>query len=257
VDLLPSSLEGLRYALSLAREADATLDVVHVVDAEPDSRLTAHYQVPEYLRHRAERALDILREHIPAEIRQACSIREHVAIGRPVEHILQLASEAGADLVVMGAGDRAHLRSLWLAPTIREVARQVSCPVLIVPVPPVLSRSLAIGSRQIEPTHWRTFFDELSLRHLGHPATLTRLEPGAAEREVHQLPLLGMTLEGSPAASVVVMLGGSDATHLTHTIEHPVEVRIEEFDTHGTTRLLIRSETGSETLVELVRPRRS
>jgi nucleotide-binding universal stress UspA family protein len=257
VDLLPSSLEGLRYALSLAREADATLDVLHVVDAEPDDHLTAHYQVPEYLRHRADHALEVLREHIPAETREACTIREHVAIGRPVEHILQLASQAGADLVIMGAGDRAHLRSLWLAPTIREVARQIPCPVLVVPVPAVLSRSLAVGGRQIEPTYWRAYFDELSLRHLGHPATLTCLEPGAAEREVRQLPLLGMTLEGSPRAAIVVMLGGSESTHLTHTIERPVEVRVEEFDTHGTTRLLIRCETGSETLVELTRPRQA
>ena len=253
VDLLPSSLEAMRYALSLAREADATLDVLHVVDAEED-RLSTHYQVPEYLRHRAERGLDILREHIPDEAREACSIREHVAIGSPVEHILQLAAEADADLVVMGAGDRAHLRSLWLAPTIREVARQIACPVMVVPVPAVLSRSLAVGSRQIDPTHWRSFFDRLSLRHLGHPATLTRLEPGAAEREVHRLPLLGMTVEGR---AIVVMLGGSESPHLTHMIERPAEVRVEELDTHGTTRLLIRCETGSETLVELNRPRRA
>lgn len=257
VDLLPSSLEGLRYALSLAREADAALDVLHVVDAEPDNRLTAHYQVPEYLRHRADQALEMLREHVPEEARDACTIREHVAIGRPVEQILDLASRAGADVVVMGAGDRAHLRSLWLAPAIREVARQAACPVLIVPVPSVVSRSLALGSRRIDPTDWCEFFDELSLRHLGHPASLTLLEPGAAQPEAERLPLLGMTVEGSPRAAVVVMLGGAEGAHLTHTIERPAEVRVEELDTHGTTRLLIRSETGSETLVELIRPRRA
>jgi nucleotide-binding universal stress UspA family protein len=257
VDLLPSSFEGLRYALSLARESDATLDVLHVVEAEPGNRLTSHYHVPEYLRHRAEIALEMLREHVPDEAREACTIDERVAIGRPVEQILELAGTTDADLVVMGAGDRAHLRSLWLAPTIRNVAQAVHCPVLVVPLPSVLSRTLALGGRQIDPGRWRGFFDELSLRHLGHPATVTVLEPGAAEREIHQLPLLGMTLEGSPRAGIVVMLGGTDAPHLTHTIERPAEVRVEELDTHGLTRLLIRSETGGETLIELPRPRQT
>jgi nucleotide-binding universal stress UspA family protein len=256
VDLLPSSLEGLRYALALAREGSATLDVLHVVDADPYSRLTSHYQVPEYLRHRAALALEMLREHIPDDARAACALHEHVSIGKPVDQILDLADTADADLIVMGTGDRAHLRSLWLGPTIRNVAKAVHCPVLVVPLPSVLSRSLALGGRQIDAAHWREFFDDQSLRHLGHPATLTLLEPGSPDREVHQLPMLGMSVEGSPPSGIVVMLGGADAPNLSHTIERPAEVRVDERAADGATRLLVRSWTGSETLIEVTPPYR-
>lgn len=254
VDLLPSSLEALRYALSLAREADATLDVLHVVDDAPGG-LTAHYQVPEYLRHRAQQAIETMRAYVPDAEREACVIRERVEIGEPAAKILEAAGESGADVVVMGAGDRAHLRSLWLAPTIGEVARAVMCPILMVPLPAVVGRTLALGGRLVDPRDWRTFLDGVSLRHLGHPVSLTEIVPGEAEPEARQLPLLGLTLEGAPRSALVLMLGSPGGAYLSHTIERPAEIRVEERQTHGLTRLFVRSELGSETLIELTRPR--
>lgn len=256
VDLLPSSLEGLRYALSLAREADATLEILHVVEGLTGVQTTEHFRVPEYLQHRADAAGETLRQHIPDEAREACRIRERVVIGSPVEAILEASERSQPGVVVMGTGDRAHLRLLWLAPTVGEVARRVTCPILVVPLPPVVGRELALAGRQVEPAHWAGLFDEISLRHLGHPATMTVLSPGAAEPEVRDLPFIGMTLEGPPRRAAVVMLGSRDGAHLTHTVARLVEVHLEERKTHGVTRLLLRSDDGSSTLIEVTRPRR-
>jgi nucleotide-binding universal stress UspA family protein len=255
VDLLPSAYEGLRYALSLAAEADATLDVLHVVDAPEGTQPTHHYQVPEYLRHLADAALADIRARIPAAARAACTVREAAVIGNPVSQILEAAERAGANVIVLGAGDRAHLRSLWLAPTIGEVLRAARCPVLVVPLPPVVGRTLAISGRLVEAAGWPEFFDEVSLRHLGHPATLTVIEPGAADTEARTLPLLGITVERTADGDIAVMLGSPDAAHLTHVIRRPTEVRVEERHTHGVTRLLMLSDEGTETLLELTRPR--
>lgn len=254
VDLLPSAYEALRYALSLATEADATLDVLHVVDAPEGTQPTRHYQVPEYLRHMAGAALAEIRARIPATARVACTVRETAVIGSPVSHILAAAERSGANVIVLGAGDRAHLRSLWLAPTIGEVLKAARCPVLVVPLPPVVGRTLAIGGRLVEPAEWREFFDDVSLRHLGHPATLTVIEPGAADTEARTLPLLGITVEHAADSDIAVMLGSPDAPHLTHVIRRPTEVRVEERHTHGVTRLLL-SDDSTETLLELTRPR--
>jgi nucleotide-binding universal stress UspA family protein len=258
VDLLPSSFEGLRYALSLAAEADATLEVLHVVDAPQGPQPTDHFRVPEYLQHRADAALQEVRAHIPAHAREACTVREAAAIGDPAAAILDAAERSHAGVIVLGAGDRAHLRSLWLAPTIGGVLRAARCPVLVVPLSPVVGRTLALGGRRVAAPDWPQFLDVISLSHLGHAATLTVIAPGAADCEVRTLPLLGLTAE--PAASndindIVVMLGAPGAPHLTHVVRHPVEIRVEERHTHGLTRLLLRSDEGTETLVELTSPR--
>ena len=108
--------------------------------------------------------------------------------------------------------------------------------------------------RVVESAEWSRFFDEVSLRHLGHPATLTVIEPGAADTEARTLPLLGITVERTAGSDIAVMLGSPDAPHLTHVIRRPVEVRVEERHTHGVTRLQMLSDEGTETLLELTRP---
>ena len=56
---------------------------------------------------------------------------------RPAWALLRIAEEAQADLIVMGAGDRFHLRSMWLGGATDRVIRSAYAPVLIVPSPPV------------------------------------------------------------------------------------------------------------------------
>ena len=253
VDLLPSSFEGLRYALSLAADADATLEVLHVVDAPAGPQPTSHFQVPEYLQHLADAALEEIRAHIPAHAREACAIREAAVIGEPAAAILDAAQRSHAGVIVLGAGDRAHLRSLWLAPTIGGVLKAARCPVLVVPLSPTVGRTLALSGRRVPQEEWPQYLDVTSLSHLGHATTLTAIGPGSADREV-TLPLLGLTAE-SGTGDIVVMLGSPDAPHLTHVIRNPVEMRVEERRTHGLTRLLLRSENGAETLVEMTSPR--
>ena len=255
VDLLPSSFEGLRYALSLAAEADATLDVLHVVDAPQGPQPTDHFRVPEYLQHLADAALEEIRARIPAQAREACTIREAAIMGEPAAAILDAAERSHAGVIVLGAGDRAHLRSLWLAPTIGGVLRAARCPVLVVPLSPVVGRTLALSGRRVPAAEWPQFLDAISLSHLGHAATLTVVAPGAADREVRTLPLLGLTAEPAPARDVVVMLGAPEMPHLTHVVRHPVEMRVEQRHTHGLSRLLLRSDEGTETLIELTSPR--
>lgn len=255
VDLLPSSLEGLRYALSLAREADASLEVVHVIpEAGADViQTTQHFRVPEYLRYRADEALDEIRRHIPAEARQGCTIHERVVFGGIAESILQEARDTRAELIVMGAGDHAHLRALWLGHATTRIANEAVCPMLVVPTPSVLKKAVVLESQPVERDDWRDTFDRLSLEHQGDPATVTLLNPGFAAAEATALPLIGISMDKPPSDDIAVILGGPEGTHLTHVIQQPTEVLLDEGAPHAAARLLVRTADGSSALLEVAR----
>ncbi len=256
VDMLPSSLEGLRYALSLAKEAGAHLHVVSVVeDAGPsdDVLTTQHFRVPEYLRYRAEEALLELKQAIPDEAREACDIREQVVVGGPAVSILKAAGDTEAELIVMGAGDHAHLRALWLGHATSRIVREARCPILVVPTPIALRRAHVLDRAPVARERWSETLDRVSVEHVGDPATVTALEAGYAAPEATALPLIGVTMEHAPQGGISVILGGPNGAHVSHRIAHPVELRLDESRLHDVTRLLVRDEDGSATLLEVAR----
>jgi nucleotide-binding universal stress UspA family protein len=253
VDLLPSSLEGLRYALSLAVEADATLEVVHVIEdaAVDEVQTTQHFRVAEYLRYRAEQSLEEVREHIPDAARQACTIQERVVFGTPATAILREARAIGAEMIVMGAGDHAHLRSLWLGQATSHITRESLCPILVVPAPAVLRRTRVLEGKPIAREDWREEFDRVSREYLGEPATVTALDLAYAAPEVTALPLVGITMDQAAGGAIVMMLGGPVGAHISHWIADPTEVALDQSSTHAVARLLVRAADGSSTLLEV------
>ncbi len=259
VDLLASSLEGLRYALSMACEAGGTIDVVHVVEegAAAGAQPTSHFRVPEYLRARAADALAELTERVLAEAREACTVRERVVFGHTADALLQVAGQVGADLIVLGSGDRAHLRSLWLGRTTSQLARAAHCPLLIVPTPAAIKQAIPLDVRPLARQAWRAALASMSQQHLGDPATLTVTMPGFAAREAVSLPLIGVVMDGSPEDTITLMLGGPAGVHLSHAVTHPTEVLIEQRRAGADSRLLVRSADGSSALLEVARPRSS
>jgi nucleotide-binding universal stress UspA family protein len=137
VDFLPSSLASLRHALLLAEQTGARLELVHVLEiaGEPEALGLRHFSVPEYHQARTGEALEDLRRRIPERARRWCTVHERVAAGHPAATLLRIAEEAQADLIVMGTGDRFHLRSMWLGGATDRVIRSAYAPVLIVPAP--------------------------------------------------------------------------------------------------------------------------
>ena len=255
VDLLPSSLEGLRYALSLATEADATLDVVHVVEeAAADAvQLTQHFRVPEYLRYRADEALEDLRTHLSENARMGCTILERVVFGSPAAAILREARDIDAELIVLGSGDHAHLRSLWLGSATGRIVRESACPILVVPTPPSLRRTHVLEATPLAREEWRAAFDHMSREYQGEPATVTALDLAYAAPEVTALPLIGITMDPEPGSGIALILGGPGGAHVGHRITDPVEVVFDQSPTHSVIRLLVRSADGTSTLLEVAR----
>jgi nucleotide-binding universal stress UspA family protein len=135
VDFLPSSLTALDHALQLAGQVNGRIEVLHILETAGDEEAIGlrHFSVPEYHAAREHEALGDLRRHVPERARRWCAVHERVATGHPGWTLLRVAEEMQADLIVMGSGDRYHLRSMWLGGATDRVIQMAHAPVLIVP----------------------------------------------------------------------------------------------------------------------------
>ncbi|HEY7410439.1 MAG TPA: universal stress protein [Vicinamibacteria bacterium] len=134
VDFSAPSKHALDYALSLAQEAKARLDVLHVVDWGPEEEVREHrhFDVPAFRRFLADEAHRRLRDIVPVASRDWCEVEEVVASGKPYAEILRVARERDADLIVMGVRGRSALNVAVFGSTANQVVRGGACPVLTV-----------------------------------------------------------------------------------------------------------------------------
>jgi nucleotide-binding universal stress UspA family protein len=122
-DFSENSERALRYAISATAEYDAELTLLHVLEGVPSPAKT------EEARAAAAERLDRL---VPPEGGKSLKIRTAVRIGKPYEQIIQLATEAQIDLVIMGVRGRGALDVAVFGSTTYRVMQLGSCPVLAV-----------------------------------------------------------------------------------------------------------------------------
>lgn len=122
-DFSTRSDRALRRAILLARTISATLDLVHVVDADQPEKLVQSQQ-------RDARAL--LRA-VTATVRKTDGVpcKAHVVLGEPFQAIADAAEEFEADLTVMGPYRRQILRDAFLGTTVERTIRRSRRPVIM------------------------------------------------------------------------------------------------------------------------------
>lgn len=130
---------ALHEALALAKQHNANLVLLHVVDTLGPEKITfseATQPQPETYR---KRLWDELRHVLPADT--PVHVEFVLSEEDVVTAILRSASEMGCDLIVMGSHGR-HGWERWVVRSIaEEVVRKAPCPVLVVkdhPKPPEL-----------------------------------------------------------------------------------------------------------------------
>jgi len=132
-DFSETSLKALEYAFALAREADAELLLMHVIEGLPDA---PHWQQPpgpavvEYLRLSEQDALARIRAAVPEDAHTWCRPETLLATGKPYEEILRVVSERNVHLIVMGVHGRNPIDRLFFGSTTAHVVRAAACPVL-------------------------------------------------------------------------------------------------------------------------------
>ena len=130
VDFSDSSQAALDFALSIARQGDADLTILHVLewpDALPPSRPVPTLE----FRDAAERDVRaMLAQLVPDADRQRCHPAIRLGEGKAYREILEVATEGRADLIVMGVHGRNPIDLMLFGSTTNQVVRRATCPVL-------------------------------------------------------------------------------------------------------------------------------
>ena len=135
IDFSPVSDRVLALAADLAEGVGAELTVLHA--AAPEPGFVGYDVGPQYVRD--QRARELRKEHhdlhdIGERLRERLpEVRVRLRPGPTVETILAEASDAGADLIIVGAHRHARARKLLLGSVSEGLIRQAPCPVTVVP----------------------------------------------------------------------------------------------------------------------------
>ena len=161
-DFSPDSALAVSHAASLAREYEAELHLVHVL--EPSIYRTLEKSVTELVLRLEKTVREIvrirLRELLPPEVSDCGRVATAVLSGATHAEILRYASDVGADLVVLGVRGHRRLPEILVGSTTDRVIRKAPCPVLTL-------RKNAVGRRSAEPD-----------RAAGRRASACRIESG-------------------------------------------------------------------------------
>ena len=127
-----ASLVAVDEGLALARQSDATVHLLHVVDVGIEMSAsgvgTIADQLTETLSSIADEALDAAeRRAADAGVDYTRTVRE----GDPIDSILAASDERDADLVVIGASGHSGLKDQLLGTTADRVAQRADVSVLI------------------------------------------------------------------------------------------------------------------------------
>jgi nucleotide-binding universal stress UspA family protein len=134
VDFSAPSLTAFEHALAIARESDAHLTLLHVLDwaslSETDALAEVApgaYAFRRYLDEQAQRQLERLK---PEGGTEYCELALVVRYGRAHEGIIDTAAAERSDLIVMGVHGRNAFGLALFGSTTNQVVRHAVCPVL-------------------------------------------------------------------------------------------------------------------------------
>ena len=133
IEFSDSSTRALEYALTLAKETDARLILLHVVEPlgdVPEPGEISRFTVQEYRRSLEEDASARLRSAVPDDARVWCQPQERVLWGKAYRVILDIAAQENAEVIVMGVHGRGVLNRRLFGSTTHHVIREAHCPVL-------------------------------------------------------------------------------------------------------------------------------
>ena len=134
-DLRPESMIALRYALTLAKQFDANLTLLHVLE-EPytsDTELEpGSEELPVLKKSNEERELALLEEELRLEYRNC---RSCFRVGSPFRQIVREAENIKASLIVISSHSYGWLERILHGSGADMILHSTLCPVLVVKEP--------------------------------------------------------------------------------------------------------------------------
>jgi universal stress protein A len=133
VDFSDNSLPAMKYAGTLARQFDASVTLLHVVEPAPfisDLRNVPNTLSDEEVEARAHHELALL---IEEQADASIQTKEVVRRGKAFDAIVKTAKQLKADLIVISTHGYTGLKHTLLGSTAERVVRHAGCPVLVLP----------------------------------------------------------------------------------------------------------------------------
>ncbi len=109
-----------------------------------------------------------------------------------------------------------------------------------------------MSTQEISPEQWKPFLNRFSRQHEGWLVTLEVFASDiGAQQEAHELPLEGITIAsgGAERQTIAISIGKTASDHVTHTINAPTHVWLEQTSEGANAALEIESEDKTKTLL--------
>ena len=131
-DFSESADHALTYGVSFAREYEAELILVHVVETLTVGYASDLFPVPmaEVFDEISGYAKTEIGKHAAAVREKGIAVREMVMQGKPSAEITRIAKDEGVDIIVLGTHGKGMLDQALFGSTAERVIRKAPCPVL-------------------------------------------------------------------------------------------------------------------------------
>ena len=134
VDFSLYSQHALKYTFSLAKEYDAKVDIVHIVEQtiHPAFYTSGRISVFDVVPDLTERSTKALQDFVAANAKYMVNAEYHVLEGAPHDEIIKFSEKHDNDLIVMGTRGLSGFEHFLLGSTTEKVYKRVNCPVLTI-----------------------------------------------------------------------------------------------------------------------------
>ena len=137
VDFSDNSSYAFDYALSLAKQFDSELLLLHVINEPVDLRgfYVPHISFEQLEKEIAAGAAIMMEQFCQEKLQGYSNYKTAIVTGTPFDEIIRKASEFQASLVVIGTHGRTGLDHIIFGSTAERVVRGATCPVLTIRLP--------------------------------------------------------------------------------------------------------------------------
>ena len=149
-DFTPNSDHAFKHAVMLARQNNAQIHLLHVMQQVDDnmrsylSSVLGESRLEDFEKNNVEKAKDDLKLSLddfakseladfPEDLTRFAG--SQVIIGHPVVKILETADELDVDVIIMGTHGKGALEHAFLGSVAEKVLRKTHRPVFIIPLP--------------------------------------------------------------------------------------------------------------------------
>jgi nucleotide-binding universal stress UspA family protein len=137
IDFSENSEHAFEYALTLAKQFQAELTIMHVINEPVDLRgfYVPHISFEQLEKEIEEGAQKMMENFCQTRMVDFNNYKTAIVTGIPYEEIIRKSEDTAASLIVLGTHGRTGLDHIIFGSTAERVVRGASCPVLTIRLP--------------------------------------------------------------------------------------------------------------------------